>query len=257
MSDPTPPRPETDAPDDAEQRLSRMTRRAFLTGGGAALLGFGAWEWIRTRPNEAGVRWPLRNGLRFDENLSRAAFRDGKLAPTFAKDRVRPLKVNGNVGLGGSVDPSTWMMTVVGLAGASAPRTFSLADIQALPRVEMTTELKCIEGWSVVVTWAGARLSDFVARYGPQTDTAYVGLKTPDARYYVGLDHDSAMHPQTLLCYEMNGAPLTGPHGAPLRLVTPTKYGIKHLKRIGTLTFTNDRPADYWAERGYDWYAGH
>jgi DMSO/TMAO reductase YedYZ molybdopterin-dependent catalytic subunit len=67
----------------------------------------------------------------------------------------------------------------------------------------------------------------------------------------------SALHPQTLLCYEMGGQPLTPDHGAPLRLVIPVKYGIKNLKQIGTIRFTDHRPADYWAERGYDWYAGH
>jgi DMSO/TMAO reductase YedYZ molybdopterin-dependent catalytic subunit len=67
----------------------------------------------------------------------------------------------------------------------------------------------------------------------------------------------SAVHPQTLLCYEMDGRPLTPEHGAPLRLVIPVKYGIKNLKQIGTIRFTDVRPADYWAERGYDWYAGH
>jgi DMSO/TMAO reductase YedYZ molybdopterin-dependent catalytic subunit len=41
-----------------------------------------------------------------------------------------------------------------------------------------------------------------------------------------------------------------------LRLVAPVKYGIKSIKRIGSITFTNARPPDFWAERGYDWYAG-
>jgi DMSO/TMAO reductase YedYZ molybdopterin-dependent catalytic subunit len=73
----------------------------------------------------------------------------------------------------------------------------------------------------------------------------------------VGLDIHSAIHPQTLLCYEINGEPLSLAHGAPLRLVTPLKYGIKHLKRIGTISFADERPADYWAELGYDWDSGH
>ncbi len=85
----------------------------------------------------------------------------------------------------------------------------------------------------------------------------YAAIETPDGEYYVGLDMASALNPQTLLCYEMNGQPLTPQHGAPLRLVIPLKYGIKNLKRIGTIRFTDVRPADYWAERGYDWYAGH
>jgi DMSO/TMAO reductase YedYZ molybdopterin-dependent catalytic subunit len=66
----------------------------------------------------------------------------------------------------------------------------------------------------------------------------------------------SALHPQTLLCYEMNGTPLPPGHGYPLRLIIPVKYGIKNLKRIGNLSFSNERPPDYWFERGYDYYSG-
>jgi DMSO/TMAO reductase YedYZ molybdopterin-dependent catalytic subunit len=84
----------------------------------------------------------------------------------------------------------------------------------------------------------------------------YVAMETPGRGYYVGLDMESALHPQTLLVYEMNGAPLTLLHGAPLRLGIPVKYGIKNIKRIGTIRYTDVRPADFWGERGYDWYAG-
>lgn len=149
--------------------------------------------------------------------------------------------------------------------------TFTLDDIKKLPRVEMTTEFKCIEGWSYIVHWAGARLVDFIAKYPPATKSGnpldlakhlddlpdYVSLRTPDAEYYVGLEIESALHPQTLLCYEMNGKPLPVEHGGPLRLVIPVKYNVKNLKRIGTIEYTSKRPADYWAEQGYDWYVGH
>lgn len=147
----------------------------------------------------------------------------------------------------------------------------TLDDIKRLPRVEMTTQLKCIEGWSEIVSWAGVRFQDFAAQFQPQTRNGsqpdvrnrpadlvrFASLSTPDGAYYVGMDMASALHPQTLLCYEMNEQPLTLEHGAPLRLVTPTKYGIKNIKRIGLIEFTDTRPADYWAERGYDWYSGH
>jgi len=146
----------------------------------------------------------------------------------------------------------------------------TMNDIRALPRTEMTTEFKCVEGWSNIVNWAGVKLSDFMTKFLPQTKNgnqpdinnpgdfvSYISMVTPDGGYYVGLDMPSALHPQTLLAYEMNGAPLTLAHGAPLRLVTPTKYGIKQIKRIGRIAFTMERPADFWAERGYDWYAGH
>jgi DMSO/TMAO reductase YedYZ molybdopterin-dependent catalytic subunit len=65
----------------------------------------------------------------------------------------------------------------------------------------------------------------------------------------------SVLHPQTLLCYEMNGEPLQIKHGGPLRLIIPTKYGIKNLKRIGVIRFQNRRPKDFWFEQGYDYYA--
>ena len=86
---------------------------------------------------------------------------------------------------------------------------------------------------------------------------SYSGLITPDKGYYVGIDMPSLMHPQTLLCYEMNGQSLPLNQGYPLRLIIPVKYGIKHLKRIGSIYFSNSRPRDYWAEAGYDYYAGH
>ena len=116
----------------------------------------------------------------------------------------------------------------------------------------MTTELMCVEGWSEIVSWKGTRLSNIAPANAPE----YVSLKTPDQLYFVGLDLESALHPQTLLAWEMNGQPLTPEHGAPLRLVIPVKYGIKNIKRIGTIEFMAQRPKDYWYDRGYDWYAG-
>ena len=65
------------------------------------------------------------------------------------------------------------------------------------------------------------------------------------------------MHPQTLSRSRCRAQPLTPAHGAPARLAIPLKYGVKHLKRIGTVRFMAQRPRDFWAERGYDWYVGH
>jgi Oxidoreductase molybdopterin binding domain len=146
----------------------------------------------------------------------------------------------------------------------------TMADVRKLPHVEMVTEFKCIEGWSETVYWGGARLRDFLTAFpaqkasGVQFDSMelathfprYVGFVTPDGQYYVGIEREVALHPQTLLAYELNGQPLTPDHGAPLRLVTPLKYGIKQLKQIGRMTYTDTQPRDYWHEQGYDYYAG-
>jgi len=255
--------------DDLGPRLRRMTRRGFAIGGAAIVAGVGARRWLLTRSEEDGLIWPLRRVLGWDERLARAAARPTRLAPDFPRGRARRPRVNGVIGLDAAIDPAAWRLHATGAAGRS--REFTLEDIKALPRAEQVTELKCIEGWSTVVHWAGARLVDLAAATGlatrdgrpfrPGADPGdllgYAGLATPDGRYYVGLDMAAALHPQTLLCYELDGRPLTPAHGAPLRLVIPVKYGIKNIKGVGTLAFTDRRPADYWAERGYDWYAGH
>jgi DMSO/TMAO reductase YedYZ molybdopterin-dependent catalytic subunit len=247
--------------DDVQRRLRTLSRRGFVVGGAAALAGVGGWLWLVTRGDEGGLPWPLRRALEFDERLARGLFRPSRISPQFPRFAARIPRVNGSIGLDANLDLAEWRLQVIGSAGERSRRSFTLDDIKAFPRTEMTTELRCIEGWSEVVNWAGARLADlasatgFAARGGRLLNC--VSLQTPDRSYYVGLDMASALHPQTLLCYEMNGQPLTPEHGAPLRLVIPVKYGIKNLKRIGTIQFTDARPADYWAERGYDWYAGH
>lgn len=131
-----------------------------------------------------------------------------------------------------------------------------MADVKKLPHVEMVTEFMCIEGWSEIVYWGGARLRDFVAAFPPTGLPEYIGFETPDGQYYVGIELEVALHPQTLLAYELNGQSLTPDHGAPLRLVTPLKYGIKQLKQIGRMTYTQTRSRDFWHEQGYDYYAG-
>jgi hypothetical protein len=137
----------------------------------------------------------------------------------------------------------------------------TLEDIAPkLPRHELVTQFKCIEGWSQIVHWAGVRMADFLDLYPPAPidgkEPRYVYMETPDGDYYVGYDMHVCRHPQTLLVTEMMGAPLTQYHGAPLRLHAPTKYGYKQIKRIGLIAYTNTKPDDYWTKLGYDWYAG-
>ena len=253
---------------DVEREMHRKSRRSFLMLGISATAGFAGWTWLTTRPEVGGLPYPLRRALELNEKLAERYFKEARLAPTFPREMAREPRVNGAEGLPSAFDPLAWRLHVL---GRGEPRQLTLEDIKRLPRVEMTTELKCIEGWSVIVNWAGSRLSDFAAEYHsgtgdgtppdvrhrPRDLSRYVGLETPDGEYYVAMDMPSALHPQTLLCYEMNGEPLSIEHGAPLRLITTVKYGIKSIKRIGRITFTDERPPDFWAERGYDWYAGH
>jgi DMSO/TMAO reductase YedYZ molybdopterin-dependent catalytic subunit len=266
----TVPNPPTEAVDDRDldpvREMHRKSRRAFLVLGVSATAGLTGCRWLLQQPAADGLPYLVRRVLELNAALAEACFRETRLAPTFPRDMARQPRVNGLEGLPSAFDPLNWRLQV---RGAGEPREVTLQDIKQLPRTEITTELKCIEGWSVIVSWAGARFSDFLSFNGPQRDGTsgaarngqaarrrYVKLETPNGGYYVGMDMASALHPQTLLCYEMNGQPLPIAHGGPLRLVTTVKYGIKWIKRIGSITLTDDRPGDFWAERGYDWYAG-
>jgi DMSO/TMAO reductase YedYZ molybdopterin-dependent catalytic subunit len=241
--------------EDARTELRKRTRRGFLIGGAAAIAAVGAYEWMKSREGEDGIPHLERRVLNANGRLAHGYLSDHHLMPTFAAGDVRPLKQNGNIGVDHPIEDD-WKLTVK--TGHGPDLSLGTADVKALPKFDMITRFCCIEGWDTVVHWGGARFSDFTRKYFPpgQDLPPYVSMTTPDEEYYVGLDLKSAMHPQTLLAYEYDGVPLTTQHGAPLRLVIPVKYGIKNIKRIGTISYTSTRPPDYWAEDGYDWFAG-
>ena len=146
-----------------------------------------------------------------------------------------------------------------GLLDGTPGLILTMDDLMKLPKVELVTEFKCVEGWSEIVHWGGVRLRDLIEAYPPAKiagkEPKYVYMETPDGNYYGGYDMAAARHPQSLLVTEMGGQPLTQNHGAPLRLHMPIKYGYKQLKRIGLIAYMANRPDDYWTKLGYDWYA--
>ncbi|HYZ85845.1 MAG TPA: molybdopterin-dependent oxidoreductase [Bryobacteraceae bacterium] len=241
----------------ANRQLSRHNRRAFLGFAGAAGVAVVGWEWLWSRPVDDSLPYPFRRVLDWNGNLeSRVLFDERHVTPQFPAFRIGKLRPNGDLGLDDDLEESQWKLSVA-LEGSERPFELTMGDIRALPTTEQTTEFNCIEGWSTVTQWRGTRFRDFVAKYSPNSQRArFASLVTPDESYFVGIDMASMMHPQTLLCYEMNGRPLRPEHGAPLRLVIPVKYGIKNIKRIGKISFTNVPPPDYWAIEGYDYYAG-
>jgi DMSO/TMAO reductase YedYZ molybdopterin-dependent catalytic subunit len=238
-----------------------ILRKSVLSFVLFVLILAGAWatfKWIKRQPQEAGALKPLRKTLSFNEKVFSAVFDTSHLVKEYPiSQAVKKVRVNGMDGLRSSVSEETWRLKVVRKPGDTLQLT--LNDIKQLPKKDIVFDFKCIEGWDQVTHWAGVPLKTFIQHYhlNEQSKMNYVGLQTPDNGYYVGIDMPSALHPQTLLCYEMNGQPLPINQGFPLRLIIPVKYGIKHLKRIGTMFFSNTKPADYWAERGYDYYAGH
>jgi DMSO/TMAO reductase YedYZ molybdopterin-dependent catalytic subunit len=248
-----------------EQQIRRRTLKSFAWFGLASLVPYGAWKVLAGKPLVEGIPEKLRAILNTNEKIAATYFSNQHLAPTYAlSEAAKKVRINGMEGIDDDFDPATWELAI---SQPGKKLTLSLDDIKALPKYDLVFDFKCVEGWSQVQHWAGARLSDLVTKYELGTRTGqkptgeadffkHVGMETPDKGYYVGLDIASAMHPQTLLAYEMNGEAITAPHGAPLRLLIPVKYGVKNLKRIGSISFADERPRDYWAQRGYDYYLG-
>jgi hypothetical protein len=233
------------------EQLRRMSRRGFFTLGVSAAAAIGAWKWLGSRDQEAGIPWPLRRMLHLNEAVALSYFSTSRLSPSFPASKItRPARINGGIGMEHPIDTANWKLDFDG-------HTLTLDDVKSFPKRTMITEFRCIEGWSTVVQWSGTRLADVMAKFPPPSSARYVSMVTPGGGYYVSIDMPSAVHPQTLLAYEMNGAPLTWQHGAPLRLAIPVKYGVKNIKRIGRIAYTAARPADFWGERGYDDYVGH
>jgi DMSO/TMAO reductase YedYZ molybdopterin-dependent catalytic subunit len=199
----------------------------------------------------------LKAGLGFSDWASGLLFRSGHLATTFSERELTPLAkfpINDYDVDDPGVDFDRWTLTVTGALQKSGD--YTLAQIQALPRFRQNTRHVCVEGWDVIGRFGGARLSDFLKMIGADLTARYVYVECADD-YYESIDMPTALHPQTLLCYEMYDQPLTREHGAPLRLNIPTKIGYKQAKYLTDLKVTNilDR-AGYWEDQGYSKFYG-
>ena len=250
------------------QQIRRRILKAMLGFGAASLVPVGIWQWVAHQPDADGIPAVLRNLLNTNERIANVYFSPTHLAPTYpANQAANPPRTNGMEGLDGEVDLTDYQLSIK--QPGRQPLNISIGELKKLPKHDLIFDFKCVEGWSQIQHWRGVKFADFVTRYGlgtrsgkaPSADDLtdfyrYVGLETPDGAYYVGLDMPSALHPQTLLAFEMNGQPITAEHGAPVRLIVPVKYGVKNLKRIGTIQFADERPRDYWAEQGYDYHLG-
>lgn len=199
----------------------------------------------------------LKAGLGFSDWASGVLFRRGHLAPTFADTEVAPFEkfpINDYDVDDPEVDLNNWRLAVSG--AVQKPGEYTLGQVQSLPKHTQNTRHVCVEGWDVIGNFGGARLSDFLKAIGADTTSRFVAVECADD-YYESLDMATALHPQTLLCYEMYGKPLTREHGAPLRLTIPTKVGYKQAKYLTSLKVTNVlERVGYWEDQGYSHFYG-
>src|ERR1700691_3936813 len=234
-----------------DKELKRESRRQLLKLAPVAALGVFAFPKVSDRLVAAGVR--------FSDWASGKMFRSQHLAPTFPDSEVVPFAkfpYNGYDVLDPQVDLEKWTLRVEG--DVQHPGEYTLAQIQALPKKNQNTRHICVEGWDVIGSCGGTRISDFLALAGANTGARFLEVECADD-YYESLDMPSALHPQSLLCYEMYGRPLDRKHGAPLRLQMPTKLGYKQAKYLETIRVTNvlkPGKTGYWEDQGYSWFGG-
>jgi len=198
----------------------------------------------------------LRSVQKFNDWVQEKVFSPAKLVPEYSEAEVTTedgFRVNGKDAEDPDFDLDAWKLQVDGLV--SRPGSYGMSAILDLPKRVMNTRHVCVEGWSMVPKWGGAVLKDFLSMVGADPKAGYLAVECADD-YSTSYDMPSALHPQTLLCYEAYNKPLTLSHGAPLRIVMPTKLGYKSAKWITRMTVTNEKPGGYWEDQGYDWFAG-
>jgi hypothetical protein len=214
----------TAAPDEQGTRL-RFSRRWFLllAGGAAAAL-------IATLGLDRGG----------------AARRRGGSGPAGLLDSFPVLNVEDGPP---PVAAASWVLEVDGLV--ESPLHIERGAWLALPRTQETRDFHCVEGWSVGhVGWEGVRVSDLLSQAKPQAAARFVTFHAYGGTYTDSLPLAEATAPETLLADTLDGAPLPGAHGGPLRLVIPSQLGYKNVKWVVRLELTAIEAEGYWERNG-------
>jgi len=230
------------------------SRRRFLAGGlrGAGLVALGGLACDSSRPH-AGFLGLME---RVNERFQAALFDPARLAPELSQGEETELAEYPKYKISEEfpVAPAGWSLAVTGLV--ARPLSLSLGDLERLPRTRTRVRHHCVEGWSAVASWEGVRLAEIARIAGMDPRARYVEFRSFDADYWSSWDLASALHPQTILAYGMDGARLPLEHGAPLRLYSAVKLGYKMVKYLTEVSFLPVRSGGYWEDRGYEWFAG-
>jgi DMSO/TMAO reductase YedYZ molybdopterin-dependent catalytic subunit len=254
--------------------VDRGARRRFLTRIVAAAGALGVAGCDRLSQSE----WfppILDSAERLNERLAKLVTGRSAMAKEYSAAEVSPTFRSNGTAQPENPEYATlaanrfadYALDVGGLV--AAPRRFTLAELRALPSRTQITRHDCVEGWSAIAKWQGARLSALLDVVKPARTARYVVFHCADpmeeggqSPYYESIDMDDAFHPQTLLAYMLNDKTLPVTNGAPLRLRVERQLGYKHAKYVMRLELVDDfsriggGQGGYWEDQGYQWYAG-
>ncbi len=137
----------------------------------------------------------------------------------------------------GPIDKESYKLEVGGLV--ENPQEIELARLREFEQVEQSSRMKCVQCWSSRTTWGGFRFGDLIEHVKPLAKAKAVRFDCHD-KWYEYMSLEEMANPHVLLATSMNGEPLTDQHGAPLRMIDPSKYGYKSCKLITKITFVEE-----------------
>jgi DMSO/TMAO reductase YedYZ molybdopterin-dependent catalytic subunit len=148
-------------------------------------------------------------------------------------------------------DPKTWRLEISGLV--RRPASISYQDLLALPRAHQVSTFHCVTGWTVKdVRWSGVRLRHVFDLVDPLPEAKAIRFVSAEAPYNDSLTLEQARLPDVMIALQLDGSPLSRPHGAPARVVIPEMYGYKGVKWLSGMEFLAEQPTGYWEGLGYD-----
>ena len=146
------------------------------------------------------------------------------------------------------IDQAGWSLTITGLA---APKTFTWADMMALPQTDFTADFHCVTTWSKLdVTWRGIRVTDLMTQLEVDAAATHVMLHCYGG-YTTNLALDDFARPENFFAHTLDGGPLPPEHGGPMRLVVPHLYAWKSAKWINGVEFLAKPALGFWERNGY------
>jgi DMSO/TMAO reductase YedYZ molybdopterin-dependent catalytic subunit len=239
---------------DAAKLMPDPTRRLFLRGG--ASLGALTFLTGCDIVDGASAEKVLIKISHFNDRAQAWLFDPNKLAPTYPDSAVtRPFPFNAYYPEeeAPEVDKNDYALEVGGLVDNK--KTWTLAELYALPEETQITRHICVEGWSAIGKWSGVRLSEFLRRVGADTQAKYVWFRCAEG-YHTSIDMATALHSQTQMTFKFDGEILPRKYGFPMKVRIPTKLGFKNPKHVVEIAVINNWNPGYWEEQGYNWFSG-